>query len=161
MKRLTPREIAVLRLLPSRNKEIARALGVAEGTVKNTLASACRKMGASSRQEAAAIFHRSYDEFGLFLGLPNSGETGSAEPAGRGADVDSSDTNRPPAVPIVRDWIVTWMAACFGLLIAMLVIWAAVHLADDVLKEEKNGLIEDGGRRSSVVGSEPGPGGRG
>lgn len=72
-----------------------------------------------------------------------------------------SGADRRPAVPIVRDWIVTWMAASFGLLIAMLTIWAAVHLADDVLKEDRNGVIEDRGNRDPVDGSGSGLGGPG
>lgn len=54
---LTPREMGVLRELAAgrSNKEIAVALGVAEGTVKVHAARVYEKLGASSRTEALAI----------------------------------------------------------------------------------------------------------
>ena len=54
---LTPREMSVLRELGAgkSNKEIAAALGVAEGTVKVHAARVYEKLGASGRTEALAL----------------------------------------------------------------------------------------------------------
>jgi DNA-binding NarL/FixJ family response regulator len=52
--RLTPREIEVLRLIAGgySNREIAEALGTAEGTVKNQISSILSKMGVRDRTRA-------------------------------------------------------------------------------------------------------------
>jgi DNA-binding NarL/FixJ family response regulator len=52
--RLTPRELDVLRLVASgaSNKEIASALGTAEGTVKNQVSSVMAKLGVRDRTRA-------------------------------------------------------------------------------------------------------------
>jgi two-component system NarL family response regulator len=54
---LTPREMAVLRELAAgrSNKEVAAALGVAEGTAKIHTARVFEKLGVSSRTEALAV----------------------------------------------------------------------------------------------------------
>ncbi|WP_206956727.1 helix-turn-helix transcriptional regulator [Trinickia acidisoli] len=53
--RLTPRQLEVLRLLAEgkSNKQICRALNVAEGTIKNHLYALFRQIGVSNRTEAA------------------------------------------------------------------------------------------------------------
>ena len=53
--RLTPRQLEVLRLLAQgkSNKQICRALNVAEGTIKNHLYALFRQIGVSNRTEAA------------------------------------------------------------------------------------------------------------
>jgi DNA-binding NarL/FixJ family response regulator len=55
--RVTDRERQVLRLVAEGlpNKQIARALGIAERTVKFHVASASRKLGAENRAQAAAV----------------------------------------------------------------------------------------------------------
>lgn len=57
---LTERELEILRLVVAgqSNKLIARALGIAEGTVKTHLKSILEKLDATSRTEAAAIAQR-------------------------------------------------------------------------------------------------------
>jgi len=52
--RLTERELEVLRLMTGgySNREIARALGVAEGTVKNHVSSILSKLGVRDRTRA-------------------------------------------------------------------------------------------------------------
>lgn len=57
---LTERELEILRLVVAGqpNKLIARALGIAEGTVKTHLKSILEKLDATSRTEAAAIAQR-------------------------------------------------------------------------------------------------------
>jgi DNA-binding NarL/FixJ family response regulator len=51
---LTPRELEVLRLIAGgfSNREIARALGTAEGTVKNQASSVLSKLGVRDRTRA-------------------------------------------------------------------------------------------------------------
>src|SRR5262249_35869826 len=51
---LTPREVEILRLIARgmSNKEIAKALGTAEGTVKNQTSNILQKLGAANRTEA-------------------------------------------------------------------------------------------------------------
>ncbi|UUT34916.1 helix-turn-helix transcriptional regulator [Microbacterium elymi] len=61
---LRPRELEVLQLLATgrRNRAIAEELGISENTVKFHVAGIYRKLGVSSRAEAAAVFHdRSVD----------------------------------------------------------------------------------------------------
>lgn len=55
LERLTPRQLEVLRLLAEgkSNKQICRALNVAEGTIKNHLYALFRQIGVSNRTEAA------------------------------------------------------------------------------------------------------------
>ena len=57
---LRPRELEVLRhlALGRRNRDIATALSISENTVKFHLANVFRKLGATSRAEATAIFLR-------------------------------------------------------------------------------------------------------
>ena len=52
---LSPREVEVVRLLAcgACNKDIARALGVAEGTVKNHVTNVLAKLGVDDRTQAA------------------------------------------------------------------------------------------------------------
>lgn len=71
--RLTVREVRCLLLLGEglRNKEIGARLGVAERTVSNTLQSAYRKLGVSSRQDAMAEFKRNWSETGHRLSIPS------------------------------------------------------------------------------------------
>ena len=54
MERLTEREVEVVRLMAGgySNKEIARALGTAEGTVKNHVSSILAKFGVRDRTRA-------------------------------------------------------------------------------------------------------------
>jgi DNA-binding NarL/FixJ family response regulator len=70
---LTGREIDVLRLvsLGLANKEIARRLGIGEGTVKTHVSSLLGKLGLQSRTQAALHAVR--------MGLVNAGEIGSAQ----------------------------------------------------------------------------------
>jgi DNA-binding CsgD family transcriptional regulator len=58
--RLTPAELAVLRALAEgrSNRDIARAQGRSENTVRVHVSSVLRKLGARSRNEAAAIARR-------------------------------------------------------------------------------------------------------
>jgi DNA-binding NarL/FixJ family response regulator len=57
LRRLTPRELEVFRVLPDGegNRELARRLGIAERTVKAHLTSITRKLGLRSRVEAALL----------------------------------------------------------------------------------------------------------
>jgi DNA-binding NarL/FixJ family response regulator len=57
---LTPRQTEVIRLLAQgrSNKEIERALGLSEGTVKAHLAAAFRSLGARNRTEAVVLANR-------------------------------------------------------------------------------------------------------
>jgi DNA-binding NarL/FixJ family response regulator len=70
---LTGREIDVLRLvsLGLANKEIARRLGIGEGTVKTHVSSLLGKLGLQSRTQAALHAVR--------MGLVNAGEIGTAQ----------------------------------------------------------------------------------
>ena len=73
---LTPRQLAVLRHLAvgKSNKEIARALGIQEITVKVHLQAIFARIGVSNRTQAAMHAERA----GWFVGLQDS-ETGDAE----------------------------------------------------------------------------------
>ena len=90
--RLTQREVEMLQLLCEglRNGQIATRLGVEEGTVKETLRKAYRKMGVANRQDARAVFAREWDEFGRYLVPveseefpPNQGAGVRDQPPGR------------------------------------------------------------------------------
>lgn len=61
-KSLTPRETQVLKLLTLgySNKEIARSLGMLEGTVKVHVKSIMKKLGVNNRTQAAIAANRSY-----------------------------------------------------------------------------------------------------
>lgn len=61
-KSLTPRETQVLKLLTLgySNKEIARALGMLEGTVKVHVKSIMKKLGVNNRTQAAIAANRSF-----------------------------------------------------------------------------------------------------
>lgn len=52
MSRLTPRELEIVRMASRPNKEIATALGIKVGTVKQVLHSAFSKLGARDRADA-------------------------------------------------------------------------------------------------------------
>ncbi len=54
---LTPREVSVLRLLVTgiSNKEIAKALGISEGTVKTHVSNILFRLDVQSRAQASAI----------------------------------------------------------------------------------------------------------
>ena len=58
--RLTPREMATLRLLADgkANKEIASALDISERTVKTHLGHLFEKLGVTSRTEAVKVANR-------------------------------------------------------------------------------------------------------
>jgi DNA-binding CsgD family transcriptional regulator len=58
--RLTARErqIAALLIARRRNREIARALGISEHTVRHHVESVCSKLGVHSRDEIAALVRR-------------------------------------------------------------------------------------------------------
>lgn len=89
--RLTVREVRCLLLLGEglRNKEIGARLGVAERTVSNTLQSAYRKLGVSSRQDAMAEFKRNWSETGHRLSI-------SVAPQTRSSGDVSGPEPRPP-----------------------------------------------------------------
>ncbi len=61
-KSLTPRETQVLKLLTLgySNKEIARSLGMLEGTVKVHVKSIMKKLGVNNRTQAAIAANRSF-----------------------------------------------------------------------------------------------------
>ncbi|MBI5163604.1 MAG: response regulator transcription factor [Magnetospirillum sp.] len=64
---LTPRETQVLKLLTLgySNKEIARSLGMLEGTVKVHVKSIMKKLGVNNRTQAAIAANRSFSRQGL------------------------------------------------------------------------------------------------
>jgi DNA-binding CsgD family transcriptional regulator len=88
--RLTQREVEMLQLLCEglRNGQIATRLGIEEGTVKETLRKAYRKMGVANRQDARAAFVREWDEFGRYL-VP-------AEPQNSALTPKAGVTDQPP-----------------------------------------------------------------
>lgn len=81
--RLTPRERECLRLVGEllQSKEIARRLGIAADTVDERVGSAMRKLGVSSRREAARLL-------------------ASAEAAQGGLPADTPGDGGPPPLPL-------------------------------------------------------------
>jgi DNA-binding CsgD family transcriptional regulator len=68
---LTPREMDILAFVIAgkRNREIAAALNLSVGTVKSYLSSICRKLGVSSRTQAAIV---GLGIFPMLLALANN-----------------------------------------------------------------------------------------
>jgi DNA-binding CsgD family transcriptional regulator len=121
---LTKREIEVLQLLPASNKVIARRLGVEVGTVKNTLHSVFKKMRVRRRQDAVAVFRRSYDQFGRPLGLS------STLPAPIITPVEEARARTWQEVEqLVAKVFLRALAAAAGLALFLLVARALLHLA--------------------------------
>ena len=60
MKPLSPRECQVVELIASgkQNKAIARELGISHKTVSNAVFTACNKLGAVTRSQAAVLYDR-------------------------------------------------------------------------------------------------------
>lgn len=77
--RLTPRQLEVLRLLAQgkSNKQICRALNVAEGTIKNHLYALFRQIGVSNRTEAALWLARRISGESVRLPLPRPAFAGA------------------------------------------------------------------------------------
>ena len=79
LERLTPRQLEVLRLLAEgkSNKQICRALNVAEGTIKNHLYALFRQIGVSNRTEAALWLARRVSGESARLPLPRAAWAGA------------------------------------------------------------------------------------
>lgn len=121
--RLTVQEVRCLLLLGEglRNKGIAARLGVAERTVSNTLQSAYRKLGVSSRQDAVAEFKRNWSETGHRLSIPAALETGSSD-AVSGREPPAPAFYRPTPPGLVSTSVIIGVFAVIGVLAVLAVV---------------------------------------
>lgn len=115
--RLTVREVHCLQLLGDglRNKEIGARLGIAERTVSNTLQSAYRKLGVSSRQDAVAEFRRNWSETGQPLSIPAAEVSGSSEDVA-GRETGGMSSYRPTPPGLVNSSVIVAVFAVIGVL---------------------------------------------